>query len=246
MRCYNPCIMLEGLNQSNEGNSERPKRLEVIDDFDSGKLDPRWMTRWIKPESLSITDELDPGQKPALKITVHSGDFVMDGGNGHMTERAEITNPEELEPGIDIWYGFSIYIPDDFEISDNRLVIAQWRQPPQGTSPSPFVSWRFQEGKIIGQVVDESKRIKFKFSNIEKGVWNRLTTNYMLDKNNKSHCQFIVNDDRQVYEGKMGYADLPKEKIWFAMGLYRDHLPNPQTLYFDKFRRGASKEFCDK
>jgi len=238
--------MLEKPNLSTEGNMERLKGLEIIDDFDSGQLNPRWLTRWIKPESLLITDELDPGKKPVLKITVHSGDFAMDGGDGHMTERAEITDPEELKPGMDIWYGFSVYIPKDFEISNNRLVIAQWKQPPLGTSPSPFVSWRFQEGKIIGQIVNEAERLKFKFSNIEKGVWNRLIINYMLDNNDKSHCQFIVNDEKQIYEGKMGYANLPKEKIWFGMGLYRDHLPNPQTLYFDKFRRGFSKDFCDE
>ncbi len=196
--------MSENPNLSTEGDKERFKGLEIIDDFDSGQLNPRWLTRWIRPESLSITDELDPGKKPVLKITVHSGDFAMDGEDGHMTERAEITDPEEVKAGTDIWYGFSVYIPKDFEISNNRLVIAQWKQPPkQGhVLPSPFVSWRYREGKIIGQVVNESERIRFKFSNVEQGTWNRLITNYVLDENNNSHCQFIVNDRKKSTKEK--------------------------------------------
>ncbi len=219
------------------------------------QLMSQWKLSRILPEDLSITDELEAG-KPVLKITLKPGDMAERDADGNITsERAEITeNGEPVPPGTDIWYGFSFCIPKDFKIDDNRLVIAQWKQPSSGSQNpgSPFLSYRYQGGKIIAQIVidesvggleEESRRVKFKSSGLERGVWHRIVTNYQLDENNMGHCEFVV--DGEVigkYVGKMGYQHLPKEGTYFKMGLYRDPQEYSQSIYFDKFSRGTSAD----
>ncbi len=233
---------------SREKQESLPVELEAVDNFDTEQMNPRWDISWrIKPESLLVTDELNPGGKKCLKISVHPGDISEPGDQGIMTERAEITErPEVRVPsGVDIWYGFNFFIPKDFQVNDNRLVIAQWKSPSKG-GESPVISLRYQEGELIGQVMKEDERVKFKYPNVEMGVWNQVMANYLLNDNHEGHCEFVLNGKTfGTYAGEMGKKGLPSH-MYYKMGLYRDHVSYPQSMYFDRFRRGESREFCEK
>jgi len=219
------------------------KEFEIRDDFSSPELEKHWTTQRILPGDFSIKDG-------ALKITLNPGDMVE-----AESERAEISLSEEsISPGTEVWYRFSIFIPEDFQINNNRLVIAQWKQPSDEdqSSDSPFLSYRYQDGMIIAQVIvnesddgseDKSVKRKFKSPELERGIWHEIKTNYSLDDQNNGRCKFII--DGQIigeYEGKMGYKHLPKTKRYFKMGLYRDRQDYSQTISFSKFRRGPQED----
>ena len=221
--------------------------LEVKDDFDSDNLSSFWHPI-AKEQSLVIASGPNSNDKKCLKVTVHPGDKPKIGRSGQGTERAEIGELKEnlLPIGIDAWYGLSFLVPSDFPINDNRLVIAQWKELKSGEKKlSPVISIRYQEGEIIGQIINGSEIQKFNYAPVALEEWHRVTVNFNIDENHLGYCKFLLDGKMfGEYSGHIGYDELSAQ-MHFRMGLYRDQQPYEQTLYFDKFRRGTSQEFCD-
>jgi hypothetical protein len=53
----------------------------------------------------------------------------------------------------------------------------------------------------------------------------------------------VWKDDKQIvdYQGPLGFKD-GEDEIYFKLGLYRDHIPIPMRIIYDRFRRGKSFE----
>lgn len=57
----------------------------------------------------------------------------------------------QAEINHEYWYALSVFIPHDFPIEDNRLVLAQWwAEPDEGeySDRSPVLAMRFRNGKF--------------------------------------------------------------------------------------------------
>lgn len=225
-------------------------KIQVADDFNFGTLSKFWDTKRAESRSLIITGELNLGNKKCLKIIVNPGDKHAKGGRqGQETERTEIgEHKDDLLPiGIDAWYGLSFFVPNNFQIVNNRLIIAQWKANSSSNDfPSPVISIRYKNGKIIGRIIDESKTINFEYPSIKLEKWYRISVNFNIAENHFGYCKFYLNGEKfGEYIGHIGY-DRFSAQMYFKMGLYRDKLPYKQSLYFSQFRRGTSQKFCDK
>src|SRR3989344_8584012 len=128
---------------------------ELSDDFKSLNKNI-WSSKRLTKSNWKISKYQG---KSAIQITVHKGDYQMDGGDGHLTDRAELTEEKSLwvPTGTPIWYSFYFVFPKDFLIQDNRLVFAQWKQSTQEPE-SPFLSFRYVDGKLYFQIVYNDER----------------------------------------------------------------------------------------
>ncbi len=200
-------------------------------------------------------------------------DTYMRGKANWLTERFEIKEKPEnfVKPGVEVWYGVSFFVPQDFVIGKNRLVIAQWRE--EGThDKSPAMAFRYIDGKLLFTIstidlIDIAageditlRGLKFDGPELEKGKWYRLSLQYKLGRAKPItvrhrmqatlECNAFVNGKKlATYRGPIdtisdgGHGAAPQ--LRFRMGLYRNQVPRTDSLYFAKFRRGDSKEFCE-
>lgn len=218
--------------------------LTVKDDFGQGLNTDIWSTKRIEPGRWSFC-QIEG--RDAVKIELHKGDKQATDKRGVITERSELSeNPETLiSLGTNIWYAFLFYLPEDFPIVDNRLVIAQWKQyTPQ--PESPFFSFRYSGGELMAKVAVETEehRVKFREKKEWRGKWHDVLVNYLLTEKQEGFAKaWIDKKEFANYQGKLGFT--PNAPLtYFKMGLYRDQIDLPQTIYFSHFRRGIKREDC--
>jgi hypothetical protein len=114
----------------------------------------------------------------SLAITVHPGDrfeFGVDGSAS--TERAELMEAPWLfsHTSRAYLYFFSVYLPNDFPQTTERLVLAQWRQSCEARRcqpDRPVLAIRYQDGQL--QVTRQSQELKivlYQGSEDVRGRW---------------------------------------------------------------------------
>ncbi|MEB3211083.1 MAG: polysaccharide lyase, partial [Leptolyngbyaceae bacterium] len=97
----------------------------VIEDDFEGPLSKIWRveTAQGRSYSLNLVDSPEESGK-AARFELHSDDPYVAGN-----VRAELASPSG-EPGVERWYYFSIYIPEDWEFDHQSEVFAQWHPVP--------------------------------------------------------------------------------------------------------------------
>ena len=126
------------------------------DDFESETLSSIWTTKKLSKNALRhITTPTRTGHG-SVEISVFPGDQTAIGGDGQLTERAEIREAPmvRLSMGVESWYAFSFFLPADFSIVDTRLVIAWWKQSFEEPwkDRSPIISLRYIGGNLRVEV----------------------------------------------------------------------------------------------
>jgi hypothetical protein len=216
---------------------------KLKDDFKTMDTDV-WFLKRLKKSNWKITKHLD---RQCIRITVRKGDYQMKGNDGKLTERAELTENNYLRvpTGTPMWYSFHFCFPKDFLIVDNRLVFAQWKQSTV-LPESPFLSFRYVDGKLYFQIVYDQRRKKFFCDKKDwRGRWHKVLIYYKLDSNFHGETKAWL-DDKFIadYEGRLGSSQ-PTLDPYFKMGLYRDRIEKPQTIYLSHFRRSTNRKFCE-
>lgn len=209
-------------------------KVVLVDDFDEKLNLDIWETKRTNPNFWKI-------ESSTLKITIKKGiREITDKSN---IDRVELSEREEvmMTLGKSVWYSFSFLFPKDFPIVDNRLVFAQWKQyaPHFG---SPFLSVRYINNILSFKVTAQNVVKVFKKDIDLRGLWHKLTLNYKLNTDQTGFVRSWLNNEQILdYDGPMDYFPPPKH-IFFKMGLYRDSIPEPQSIYFKNFRRGPTRE----
>ncbi len=213
----------------------------VVDGFETGTLGPLWRTHRVTPGGVTVQREIVRSGAYALRFDLHQGEIAGVGGDGEATERAELQEANGLWARFGETYEqrFSMYVPPDFPIVDTRLVVGQWKQACEDCSKnrSPIIAQRYRRGvffvtietpkgrttiyqhpqSILGQWLDLRYRIRFAWSDGRVALW--LNGVPVAD-----------------YQGPLGYPDDPPE-VYFRLGLYRDRMSQPMTIYFDDYRK---------
>lgn len=187
------------------------------------------------------------------RFEVRENEFAIeeDRTNGpHGSNRAELREKFTASIGQTIWYGLSTFIPSDFPIHENRLVIAQWRATDDpGEDPaarSPVLAHRYVNGTLRFTLRHSAERIQkdndgrqvilYEERQFPRGRWHDFVHQVRW-----SHTEGLVRswiNGRQVinYRGPVGYNDA--EGPSFKWGLYRDNVPETYVIYHDNYRRG--------
>jgi len=224
-----------------------PQPSIVSDGFEGPTLSALWSTRKFVPGAVEIQSAVVRQGKGAARITLHHGD-QMGKERGTILERAELMEARELWAREDssYSYSFSLFLPRDFPVLPNRLILAQWKQdcPDANCDPaSPVIALRYEAGLLcmtvqaapakdtVYRLGDEIRnrwldfRVRIRFSRSADGWFNASLNGR----------QIVEYRGPTAYPPHYGYKD--PGRFYFKMGLYRNQLPETMTIYVDEYRK---------
>ncbi|MBI4908670.1 MAG: heparin lyase I family protein [Acidobacteria bacterium] len=231
----------------------QPPRINVYDGFETGSLSAVWDTNRFAAGSVTMQSEIVRSGRGAARVTLRKGEKFEAGMNGSKdTERAELLEASKLvsRENVPYEYSFSQMIPADFPIVPVRLVIAQWKQYCNGDNKpcsdnSPVVAVRYVSG-TLRITMNRSRRSETLYTTTEelRGKWTDFRFRIRFTPASHGILQAWINGKQVVdYKGATAYPEdastgyANPSQFYFKMGLYRDVMDAPMTLYIDEYRK---------
>lgn len=200
-----------------------------------------------EPGAVVLSDENARSGRQSTKITVTEGDIAQRGDSGQANERAELDSGPRAIMDQDVWCGFSFLIPPDFPIVTTRLVISQWKQ--SGLDGSPIVAQRFSGGRHYVTVRDlntrGSWREEFELPAIVPGRWNDMVFHIRFAHDASGVVEVWTNGEQVARCVGPTASRRGTETFYHKVGLYRDRMAEPMTLYLDNYSIGARFDKVD-
>jgi Polysaccharide lyase len=227
-------------------------RVDVYDGFETRELSEIWDTHRFERGAVTMQSEVVRAGRGAAKVVVHRLDKFEAGINGNKdNERAELLEASRLVSKEDntYEYSFSMWIPADFRIVPTRLVIAQWKQDCDGqancSDDSPVVALRYASGVLqITHQIGRHRTALFETDENLRGKWTDFRFQIRFTPRESGRLQGWVNGRQVVaYRGVNAYPEnattgyASPSLFYFKMGLYRDVMAEPMTIYIDEYRK---------
>jgi len=223
-------------------------QLPVHDSFETAQLSKIWDTSRLVKGAATIQSNIADSGHNALKIILKKGDKYEAGNDSSkVSERAELSEKKQLfsKEYSSYEYSFAMLIPGDFPIVPTRLVIAQWKQECNKeicSDDSPVLALRYTGGNLqITIQTSAFRKVVYETNTDLRNKWIhfRFQTNFSRIK---GYIKAWINDKQVLdYEGKTCYAEdrgyNNNSLIYFKMGLYRDTMPAPMTIYIDDYAK---------
>lgn len=224
----------------------------MYDGFEARTLSRIWDIGRLERGAVTMQSEIVRAGHGAAKVVVHSRDKFEAGVNGDAaSERAELMETSKLfsKENKTYEYSFSLFIPPDFPIVPTRLVIAQWKQDCSGHAPcsddSPVVAVRYASGSLqITHQIGRHRAALYETGENLRGKWTDFRFQIRFTPNENGLLDAWLNGRPVVdYQGvnaypenaTTGYAN--PSLFYFKMGLYRDVMAEPMTIYIDEYRK---------
>ena len=176
-------------------------------------------------------------------------------------ERAEVREKWTAPWDMPVWYGISIYIPDNYNFLYPKQIIFQWHR---GEQPVAYLKLERKNLKFdILTELGQSTSI-YDLGNVFEmgwaGKWIDLLWKVNWSKDDTGHLYMWIND-RQVIQHWGATSDKEEGKcgnrscgVFVKYGIYRSHLFRyeggehnvpTQVLFFDEYRRGYTRNEVD-
>jgi len=243
--------------QLGPGSSPAAPPLDVYDGFETPALGSLWETSRFAPGAVEMQSDVVRAGHGAVKITVRPRDVFEAGQGGNSdSERDELLEARRLVSRENIAYefSFSMYFPKDFPIVPTRLVIAQWKQYcpellENGSGPcsddSPVLALRYISGELrVTQSINRKSVMLYQEKGEFRGRWLdfRMQTRFTPRPDGRVK---VWLDGKQLLDYTGATADeenattgYPSPSFfYFKMGLYRDVMAEPMTVYIDEYRK---------
>jgi hypothetical protein len=233
------------------------KPLDVYDGFEKPELSQIWDQNRFADNAVVMERSVVRAGHQAIAVTVRSHDKFEAGRDGNLdTERDELRETHSLTSRENVPYEtrFSMFFPPNFPIVDVRLVIAQWKQYcPTETGPcsdqSPVLAIRYVNGEmIITQAIAGKRHVLFQQKVEFRNRWLDFVVRARFTPNANGHEAVWLNGTQIIeYKGVTANAELPAggypnpSFYFFKMGLYRDLMPQPMTVYIDEYYKRELK-----
>jgi len=235
--------------------SPKAPPLGAQDGFESPTLGSLWMTGLLAPGSWAVQSDIVRAGHSALRITVRPHDFYMPGNPGTSdTERDELMEafPYWTRENVPYEFSWSMYVAKDFPVVPVRLVVAQWWEwchasnlPCSGYSP--VLAVRYIGGELlITQDLNQRYNVLYREKRDLRGRWLDLRFQVRFTPEATGFVRAWL-DGKQVVDfngatlnqenAQSGYG--PPVLIPFRMGLYRNPMPEPMTIYLDEYRKSV-------
>ena len=223
------------------------------DDFDSDTLSKIWTADKFIPGAFEIQSEYVRSGKKAAKLVLKLGDQIEE-EIGTNLERAELREQKKLMSveHKDYSYSFCIFLPPDFPIVPTRLVIAQWKQNCQAGNcdpNNPVIALRYESGEFRVTLQTAPDKITLYSQKEEiRGRWMDLKFNIRFSRNKDGCIKASINGKEVIdYKGVTAYGEkygYPEPgNFYFKIGLYRDTMIEPMTIYIDDYIKKEIKWF---
>jgi hypothetical protein len=221
--------------------------INVYDGFESNELSPIWSNKKFLPGAFEIQSTHVRSGFSAAKITLNPGDQI-DDEKGTILERAELMEARSFMSAeeLNYSYSFSLFLPQDFPIVPTRLVIAQWKQDCKSgdcNPENPVMALRYESGELKVALQVGPQKITL-YSQKEGIVNNWLDFRFQILFSRDQHGRIKAwLNDRQIvdYKGVTAYSKAygytTPGHFYFKMGLYRDKMGQPMTIYLDEYKK---------
>jgi len=225
------------------------KPIHIQDHFEEAGLGPVWLSKAMEPGAFSIQNRIVRSGNCAAQITLKAGDHHEDASwMGEENERDEITEAPWFWSGMGktFEYSFSLYLPKDFPVVNTRLVIAQWKEFCEWIRcrpPNPVLAIRYSGGELfVTRRGDEGQTRLYTAQGDMRGRW--LDFRFVIRFSQKDDGiitgwlngqQIIQYRGVTAYRSAFGYT--AHAFFYFKMGLYRDLMKEPMTIYLDEFSK---------
>ena len=227
--------------------------INVYDGFESPSLSSLWETDRFTPGSVQMQSEFVRAGHGAVHITLHSNDTFEAGQQGNAdSERDGLLEARTLVSRQDMPYEFSwsMYLPADFPIVPVRLVVAQWKQYCASVTEtcnddSPVLAVRYIGGVLrITQDLDHKFTVLYEEKRDLRSRWLDLRFRVRFTPKLTGSIKAWL-DQKQVidFTGVTADSETPAtgyvspSYFYFKMGLYRNVMPQPMSIYLDKYRK---------
>lgn len=224
-------------------------RLPVHDGFEDTSLSKIWNTSRMVAGAVKIQSAIKLSGHSAAAITLHMGDKYEAGNDSSLvSERAELTEARSLVSKEDnsYEYAFNLFIPGNFPIVPTRLVLAQWKQDcnqEKCSDDSPVLALRYTKGILqITIQIGLHRNVFYQTQQDIRNKWIRLRFQTRFSRTNNGYIKGWINEKQVLnykgqscYGAERGYE--PGSYFYFKMGLYRDRMPQPMTIYIDDYSK---------
>lgn len=166
--------------------------------------------------------------------------------------RSEIDVQDKPALKSEKWYRFSLMLPDNFPIEDNRLVLAQWHGRDKWwlgeKNRSPALAFRFRNGvfritllhsdeRIVKEVDNVPSENLYKTKEFPLNKWNVFVVNVKWSYKTDGSVNIWWNNRQIVkYSGSVGYND--NAGPYFQFGIYRDSTSKTYISYMKDIELG--------
>jgi hypothetical protein len=232
--------------------------LSVYDGFEAPVLSDFWITNLLVPGSYVIESEIVRAGRRALRLTLRPGDNFMSGSNGDAdNERDELMESPRVitREGLPYEFSWSMYLPSDFPIVPVRLVVAQWweycpEENKQCFNNSPVLAVRYVGGLLtVTQDLNRKFFVLYEEKRDLRGRWLDLRFEVRLTADSSGFVRAWL-DGKQVVDYAGASSNItgpttgfPKpNRFLFRMGLYRNAMSKPMTIYLDEYHKQQMKE----
>ena len=236
--------------------------IDVYDGFETPALSNLWETSRFTPGAVEMQSDVVRAGRGAVKITVRPRDMFEAGqGSSADSERDELLEARRFisQENTGYEFSFSMFFPKDFPIVPTRLVIAQWKQYCHGllehdnapcSDDSPVLALRYISGELrISQDINKEFVMLYREKGEFRGRWldfrvqARFTpkangrVKVWLDGKQLVDYTGVTADEENV---ATGYSS--PSVFYFKMGLYRNLMAEPMTVYIDEYRKRQLRE----
>jgi len=204
------------------------------------------------PWAITLDSSIVRFGKSSVRFEVRKGDYRVN-KRGEKSSRAELSNEKPALMGKEYWYASSIFIPKDFPIENNRLVIGQWYPTDDEGEKSrrPVMAMRFVNGKFYITIRTSSEKIMvpndgkeviiYETKKFQLGRWNDFIFNVKWSYKEGGFVNTWLNKQQIAnYKGPVGYNDELGPS--FQFGIYRDETDKTYVLYFDEISQGPTRK----
>lgn len=231
----------------------RPGQIDIYDGFEQDTLSSLWSQDRFENGAVVMESSVVRSGHKALAITVRSHDkFEAGSGGSKNSERDELleANPFNSKEGVPYEFSFSMFFPKDFPIVPTRLVIAQWKQQcPTGDGPcsdtSPVLALRYMGGALlVTQDLQGQRIVLYRQVGEFRNRWLDFRVQARFTPQSNGFARVWLNGQQIVRftgitanpENHTTGFDSPST-YYFKMGLYRDVMSQPMTVYIDEYRK---------
>jgi hypothetical protein len=243
--------LLSGVISRAQVTNATAPAIDVYDGFEAAGLSKVWDTSRFVPGAVQMQTNIFRAGRGAAKITVLPRDTYEAGINGSRdSERDELMEAKKLtsKENAAYEYSFSMFIPTNFPIVPTRLVIAQWKQNCGGndncSDDSPVVAIRYVSGVLkITHQIGLHQTTLFETKAEMRNQWLDFKFQTRFTTNETGRVKAWLNGKQVVnYTGVNAYPEnaatgyTHPSRFYFKMGLYRDLMAEPMTIYIDEYR----------
>ncbi len=230
-----------------------PKGILVQDDFEYELLSDSWRKDKFLEKSIIFQKNQVRSGSLACGFVLTSGDQILK-EVGTNFERAELKESKKFYSveKKTYQYNFSIFLPEDFPTTPNRLVIAQWKQNcvlDNCTPDNPILAFRYVNGVFfITKQTDLTRDTLYTGNSDIRNQWLDFEVHTRFSSKAEGQLTVYLNRQKVVdFKGKTAYSQNGLEYVspnmfYFKMGLYRDSSTETMTIYMDDYVKRIVKK----